>query len=233
MIKLSVIIPVYNEIKTIEKLISRVFEINISKQIIIVDDGSNDGTDKILQKFSNKIDKLIVHPRNLGKGAAIKSGQKYVIGKYVGIQDADLEYDPTDLENIVINMEKNNFKIMYGSRVLGKSKFKNTQNFTHVIRIWGNSILTKISNFLNKQNLTDAHTCYKIFETDIFKSIKLEENGFAFCPEITTKISKMKLQIKECPINYNGRTYQDGKKITIFDAVDALYVLVKYRFFKK
>ena len=204
MIKLTVIIPVYNEIKTIEKLIGKILEINLTKQIIVVDDGSNDGTDIILQKLSNKIDKLIIHSKNLGKGAAIKSGQKYVRGKYVGIQDADLEYDPKDLEKIVLNMEKNKYQIMYGSRVLGKSKFKNTENFTHIVRIWGNSILTKISNFLNSQKLTDAHTCYKVFESDIFKSIKLEENGFAFCPEITTKLSKMNLEIKECPINYSG-----------------------------
>ena len=182
---------------------------------------------------SNKIDKLIIHSKNLGKGAAIKSGQKYVRGKYVGIQDADLEYDPKDLEKIVLNMEKNKYQIMYGSRVLGKSKFKNTENFTHIVRIWGNSILTKISNFLNSQKLTDAHTCYKVFESDIFKSIKLEENGFAFCPEITTKLSKMNLEIKECPINYSGRTYQDGKKITLFDGLDAFFVLIKYRFLKK
>ena len=233
MIKLTVIIPVYNEIKTIEKLIAKILEIDLTKQIIVVDDGSNDGTNIVLQKLSNKIDKLIVHPKNLGKGAAIKSGQEYVKGKYVGIQDGDLEYYPKDLEKIVLSMEKNKYKIMYGSRVLGKTKFKNTENFTHIVRIWGNSILTKISNFLNNQKLTDAHTCYKVFEADIFKSIKLEENGFAFCPEITTKISKMNLEIKECSINYNGRTYQDGKKITLFDGLDAFFVLIKYRFLKK
>ena len=233
MIKLTIIIPVYNEIKTIEKLINKILEINLSKQIIVVDDGSNDGTDIVLQKLSYKIDKLIVHPKNLGKGAAIKSGQEHVEGKYIGIQDADLEYEPKDLEKIVISMEKNKYKIMYGSRVLGKSKFKNTENFTHIVRIWGNSILTKISNFLNNQKLTDAHTCYKVFEADIFKSIKLEENGFAFCPEITTKISKMSLEIKETSINYNGRTYKDGKKITLFDGLDAFFVLIKYKFFKR
>ena len=162
MIKLTVIIPVYNEIKTIEKLIAKILEIDLTKQIIVVDDGSNDGTNIVLQKLSNKIDKLIVHPKNLGKGAAIKSGQEYVKGKYVGIQDGDLEYYPKDLEKIVLSMEKNKYKIMYGSRVLGKTKFKNTENFTHIVRIWGNSILTKISNFLNNQKLTDAHTCYKV-----------------------------------------------------------------------
>ena len=230
MIKLTIIIPVYNEIKTIEKLINKILKLNIKKQLVVVDDGSSDGTELILKKFKKKIDKLIVHNKNLGKGAAIKSGQKFAKGKYTGIQDADLEYDPKDLVRIVSEMEKKNYKIMYGSRVLNKSMFKNTKNFTHIIRIWGNIFLTKISNFLNRQNLTDAHTCYKVFDSKIFKKIKLEEKGFSFCPEITTKISLMKINIKEFPINYMGRTYEEGKKITAFDGLDALYVLVKYRF---
>ena len=231
MIKLSIIIPVYNEIKTIEKLINKILKLNIKKQVIVVDDGSSDGTQLILKKFKNKIDKLIVHNKNRGKGAAIKSAQKFVKGKYVGIQDADLEYNPKDLEKIVSEMEKKNFDIIYGSRVLNKSMFKNTQNFTHIIRIWGNIFLTKVSNFLNGQNLTDAHTCYKIMNSKIFKKIRLKEKGFAFCPEITTKLSLMNLNIKEFPINYSGRTYEQGKKITAFDGLDALFVLAKYRFF--
>ena len=231
MIKLTIIIPVYNEIKTIEKLIKKILKINIKKQLIIVDDGSSDGTELILKKYKNRIDKLIFHKKNLGKGAAIKSGQKYVRGKYIGIQDADLEYDPKDLKKIVKEMDKKNLQVMYGSRVLKKNKFKNTQNFTHIVRIWGNIFLTKASNFLNKQKLTDAHTCYKIFDSRIFKKIKLKEKGFSFCPEITTKISMMNLNIEEFPINYIGRTYEQGKKITAFDGLDALYVLVKYRYF--
>ena len=137
MIKLTIIIPVYNEIKTIEKLINKILKLNIKKQLIVVDDGSSDGTELILKKFKKKINKLIIHNKNKGKGAAIKSAQNFVKGKYVGIQDADLEYNPKDLERIVFEMEKNNYEIVYGSRVLKKSMFKNTQNFTHVIRIWG------------------------------------------------------------------------------------------------
>ena len=232
MIKLTIIIPVYNEIKTIEKLIKKILKINIKKQLIIVDDGSSDGTELVLKKYKKSIDKLIIHKKNLGKGAAIKSGRKYVIGKYIGIQDADLEYDPRDLKKIVNEMDNKNIKVMYGSRVLKKNKFKNTQNFTHIVRIWGNILLTKVSNFFNKQNLTDAHTCYKIFDSKTFKKIKLKENGFSFCPEITTKISLMNIDIEEFPINYIGRTYEDGKKITAFDGLDALYVLAKYRYFK-
>ena len=231
MIKLSIIIPVYNEIKTIEKLINKILKLNIKKQVIVVDDGSSDGTQLILKKFKNKIDKLIVHNKNRGKGAAIKSAQKFVKGKYVGIQDADLEYNPKDLEKIVYEMEKKKYDIIYGSRVLNKSMFKNTQNFTHIIRIWGNIFLTKVSNFLNGQNLTDAHTCYKVMNSRIFKKIRLKEKGFSFCPEITTKLSLMNLDIKEFPINYSGRTYEQGKKITAFDGLDALFVLAKYRFF--
>ena len=231
MIKLTIIIPVYNEIKTIEKLIKKILKINIKKQLIIVDDGSSDGTELVLAKYKNKIDKLIIHKKNLGKGAAIKSGQRYVMGKYIGIQDADLEYDPRDLKKIVNEMYKKDYKVMYGSRVLKKNKFKNTQNFTHVVRIWGNIFLTKASNFLNRQKLTDAHTCYKVFDSKIFKRIKLKENGFSFCPEITTKISMMNIDIEEFPINYTGRTYEQGKKITAFDGLDALYVLAKYRYF--
>jgi len=231
MIKLTIIIPVYNETKTIEKLIKKILKINIKKQLIIVDDGSSDGTELILKKYKNRIDKLIFHKKNLGKGAAIKSGQKYVSGKYIGIQDADLEYDPRDLKKIVNEMNKRDLQVMYGSRVLKKNKFKNTQNFTHIVRIWGNIFLTKASNFLNKQKLTDAHTCYKVFDSRIFKKIKLKEKGFSFCPEITTKISMMNINIEEFPINYIGRTYEQGKKITAFDGLDALYVLAKYRYF--
>ena len=230
MIKLTIIIPVYNEIKTIEKLIKKILKININKQLIIVDDGSSDGTELILQKYKNRIDKLITHKKNRGKGAAIKSGQKYVKGKYIGIQDADLEYDPRDLKKIVNEMDKKDLRVMYGSRVLKKNKFKNTQNFTHVIRIWGNVFLTKASNFFNRQKLTDAHTCYKVFDSKIFKKIQLKEKGFSFCPEITTKISMMNINIEEFPINYIGRTYEQGKKITAFDGIDALYVLAKYRY---
>ena len=182
-------------------------------------------------KHGIRIDKLIFHKKNRGKGAAIKSGQKYVRGKYIGIQDADLEYDPRDLKKIVNEMSKKNIKVMYGSRVLKKNKFKNTQNFTHIVRIWGNVFLTKASNFLNRQKLTDAHTCYKVFDSRIFKKIKLKEKGFSFCPEITTKISMLNINIEEFPINYIGRTYEQGKKITAFDGLDALYVLVKYRYF--
>ena len=231
MIDLTIIIPVYNEIKTIEKLLNRVFKINIKKQIIVIDDASIDGTSKILKKYKKKIDKLITHKINKGKGAAIKNAQKYIRGRYTAIQDADLEYKPTDLLKILNYIKKKKLNVVYGSRVLNKNKFKNTKNFTHFVRIWGNIFLTKVSNIINNQSLTDAHTCYKVFRSDIFSKIKLQEKGFAFCPEVTTKIAKKNYLINEIPISYNGRTYLEGKKINSFDGLIALHCLLKYRYF--
>ena len=167
----------------------------------------------------------------MGKGAAIKSAQKYIRGDYIGIQDADLEYNPKDLIKIYKFIKKNKFDVVYGSRVLNKNKYQNTKNFTHLIRIWGNVFLTIVSNFINKQNLTDAHTCYKVFNSRIFKKIKLKEKGFAFCPEVTTKLSKKNFQIREIPISYNGRTYGEGKKISSLDGLVALFSLIKYKFY--
>lgn len=229
--KLSIIIPAYNEKKTLPKLIEKIFKIKLSKQIIIVDDNSTDGTKEIISKYKNKIDKIIYHNINKGKGGAIKSAQKYVQGKYVIIQDADLEYDPKDYYVLLREIEKNNLKVVYGSRVLKLDKFDNIQNFSHRIRIYGNIFLTFISNLINNQNLTDAHTCYKLFKTEIFKKIKLSENGFSFCPEITTKLSLLKIKIYEVPINYQGRSYKEGKKIVAFDGLRAIIALIKYRFF--
>jgi glycosyltransferase involved in cell wall biosynthesis len=232
---LTIIVPVYNEKKYINLLINKLINLKkIKKQIIIVDDGSSDGTTNILKnKFKKKklINKLIFHKKNLGKGAAIKSAQKYVKGDYVAIQDADLEYNPRDLVRIYKFIKNNKFDVVYGSRVLNKNKFQNTKNFTHLVRIWGNIFLTKLSNFFNDQNLTDAHTCYKVFKSKIFKKINLKEKGFAFCPEVTTKLSKLKYRIYEISVSYNGRAYKDGKKITSIDGIIALYSIIRYRLF--
>ena len=165
--KLTVIIPAFNERKSIEILLSRIFEINISKQIIIVDDCSTDGTKNILKKYQDKINKLIFHNKNLGKGAAIQSAQDFIEGDYVIIQDADLEYDPRDYTILLDEIIKNNLEAVYGSRVLKNSKFKKVQNFSHRVRILGNIFLTFISNIINNQNLTDAHTCYKMFKSKV------------------------------------------------------------------
>lgn len=228
----SIIIPCYNEINNLKKIIDLINKVEIEKEIILVDDCSSDGTrELIITQIKSLVTKVIFHEKQIGKGGCIKTAKKHISGDIVIIQDADLEYDPKDLLRIVSEMEKKNYKIIYGSRVLNKSMFKNTQNFTHVVRIWGNVFLTKVSNFLNNQNLTDAHTCYKVMNSKIFKKIKLKERGFSFCPEITTKLSLMNLDIKEFSINYSGRTYEEGKKITAFDGLDALFVLIKYRYF--
>lgn len=230
---LTIIIPVYNEKKFISKIIRKLINLKkVKKQIIIVDDGSSDGTTNILKKNylkNNKISKIIFHSQNRGKGAAIRSAQKYIRGQFVTIQDADLEYNPNDLIKLYKHIKKNNLKVLYGSRVLGKKKFQNTENFTHFIRIWANYFLTVVSNFINTQHLTDAHTCYKVFNSKLFKKIQLNENGFAFCPEVTTKISNLNIDITEISISYRGRTYDEGKKISSFDGLIALYSLVKYK----
>ena len=230
---LTIIVPVYNERKFLSNILNKLTKIKIKKiQIIVVDDGSSDGSTEILKKKflkNKKINKIIFHDQNSGKGSAIKSAQKYVKGEYVVIQDADLEYDPKDLIKIYNFIGKNKLNVVYGSRVLNKNKYQNTKNFTHLIRIWGNIFLTYVSNKINNQNLTDAHTCYKMFKTKIFKKINLREKGFAFCPEVTTKLSKKNYNIVEIPISYSGRTYDNGKKITATDGLIALFSLIKYK----
>ena len=229
--KLTIIIPAYNEINTIQNLIDKICQINIDKQIILVDDCSTDGTNEVDFKNKDRINKIIVHEENKGKGAAIRSAQNYIDGEYVIIQDADLEYDPDDIMNLLNEIENRKCQVVYGSRVLRNPENKKSQNFSHNSRIIGNIFLTKLSNFLNNQNLTDAHTCYKLFKSKLFKSISLQENGFSFCPEITTKISLLNINIVEIPINYHGRSYQQGKKIVASDGLKAIWTLIKYRYF--
>lgn len=230
-IKLTIIIPVYNEISTVQDLIDRIKKLEINKQVIMVDDNSTDGTTEVIKENKNQIDKIIFHEKNRGKGAAIRSAQNFTKGKYTVIQDADLEYDPDDLYSLLEEIEKNNNKVVYGSRVLNNPHNRKSQNFSHSLRILGNIFLTKLSNLLNKQKLTDAHTCYKMFESDLFKKIELQENGFSFCPEITTKISLLNIDIKEIAINYDGRSYDQGKKIVASDGLKAIWTLIKYRYF--
>jgi glycosyltransferase involved in cell wall biosynthesis len=229
---LSIIIPCFNEEKTIELIIKKILKIrNINKQLIVINDASTDKSFNSIKKFSSKIDIIINHKYNSGKGSCIKSAKKKVKGDIVLIQDADLEYNPKDYKKLIDPIIKNKHLVVYGSRVLNKKRFENLNNFTHAIRILANYILTLFNNIINNQDLTDAHTCYKVFNIKVFKKIKLVENDFAFCPEVTTKISNMGYKIHEVPINYKGRKYSQGKKIKLKDGFKALFTLVKYRFF--
>jgi len=229
---LTIIIPVYNEKKTIRRIINKVIRIkNLKKQIIIVDDGSTDGTTEILKTISNQnIYKIIYSKNNMGKGHAIKLAQSHVHGEFVIIQDADLEYNPNDIKKIIKVFRNKDNKVVYGTRVLNSNRYRKN-NFTSIIRVFANHMLTIISNKIKNQNLTDAHTCYKAFNSQIFKKIKLKENSFSFCPEITTKISKLNIPITEIKISYKGRSVKEGKKISLKDAFIAIKTLIKYRFF--
>ena len=228
---LTIIIPVFNEENTIEAIFRKILEQNyIEKQIIIVDDFSTDNTRQILKdKIFQSADKIIYHNKNKGKGAAIKTAVNSIKGDVVIIQDADLEYSPSDYKNLIKPIINKNFEVVYGSRVINKKRYT-SENFTSLSRIFFNHILTILSNLLNNQKLTDAHTCYKVFSSEVFNKLNLEEDDFAFCPEVTTKLSRMKVKICEVEISYNGRTHKEGKKIFFFDGLRALHVLFKYRF---
>ena len=228
--KLSIIIPVYNEQNTILQILEKINQVNfIQKEVIIVDDCSNDKTIDYLKKLPKQDYKIFYHDVNLGKGAAIQTGKKFITGDIVIIQDADLEYDPKDYKLLVQPIVSGIVEVVYGSRVLNKRRYS-LKSFSSIYRIFFNHLLTIFSNVMNNQNLTDAHTCYKTFSTELFNSIDLNENDFSFCPEITTKIAKKGIRIKEVPIEYYGRSYKEGKKINILDGFKALFTIIRYRF---
>jgi len=229
---LTIIIPCYNEKKTISDILNKVNKLNLDKQVIVVDDCSSDGTSELLKNnLKNMYDQLIIKDKNEGKGSAIKAAKPFVNGDVVAIQDADLEYDPKDLIKIY-NMYKNvNIDVVYGSRVLEKHRY-NSSKFTNKHRFFFNHVLTYFSNIINNQNLTDAHTCYKSFRLKIFKVLPFKSKGFEFCPEVNSLLSKLNIKIYEVPISYNGRTYQEGKKIKISDGFIALLTLLKVKFTK-
>ena len=190
---ITIIVPVFNEESTIKEILVKILKLKVKKQIIIVDDASNDGTMKKIIKVKKKYKNilLIKHKKNLGKGAAIKNAQKFIKGKITIIQDADLEYDPNDYLKLIKPIKQNKTLVVYGSRFLNK-KFKQNKIFTSNFRVFANILLTKISNIINNQKLTDAHTCYKVFESKLFKSLKLKEQDLDFVQR-----SQLKLQIEK------------------------------------
>ena len=231
---LSVIIPVYNEVRTINQIINKVLNVKTRyKEIIIVDDYSTDGTKKELENYkNNNLFKILHHNSNKGKGACLITAIPHLTGDYVIIQDADLEYDPEDFLSFINLIEnKPEIKVIYGSRVLKRNIIQ--KGFMVKFRIFANYVLTTLSNILNNQNLTDAHTCYKFIDVEVMKEMNLTQNDFSICPEITTKLNRLGYEIIEIPVRYNGRNYSDGKKIRFKDALIAFYTLIKFRFFWK
>ncbi len=230
---ISIVVPVYNESKTIFQILKKINKIKkIKKEVIVVNDGSNDNTVEIINtKCKNLFNKFISYKKNRGKGYACRIGLKKVTGDIVIIQDADLEYDPKDYQKLLTPIINRKTKIVYGSRVLGYRKRTRPKTIDVLIRVFANYFLTFLSNILNNHKLTDAHTCYKVFHSSLLKKIKLEEDGFNFCPEITAKFSKINEKIYEVPINYYGRSHSQGKKISYFDGLRAIYAIIKYNLF--
>lgn len=232
---LSIIIPVFNEIKTISEIIKRVALLSYDKEVIIIDDGSTDGTRAYLEEIRQKGIgdglgglKIIFHKKNMGKGAAIRTGLRYATGDIVIIQDADLEYDPRDYPVLLEPILEDRADVVYGSRFLGGPH--RVLYFWHYI---GNKIITILSNMFTDLNLTDMETGYKIFRRDAVKDIEIRSNRFGFEPEITAKIAKKGLRIYEVPISYYGRSYQEGKKITWRDGLKAVFTILKHNLFSK
>ncbi len=229
--KLSIIIPCYNEKSTINKIIEKINNQNqVDKEIIIVDDFSSDGTRAILEnELKSKIDKIILNSQNFGKGYSIRKGIKEATGDLILIQDADLEYDPSDYTKLLNPIKNGIADVVYGSRFLGSNE-RRVLYFWHTI---GNKFLTLLSNMFSNLNLTDMEVGYKIFKSDVLKNIELKENRFGFEPEITAKIAKRKIKIYEVGISYFGRKYSEGKKITWKDGFSALRCIIYYNIFGK
>ena len=229
--KLSILIPCFNECNTIDKILSRVEACAYQpKEIIIVDDCSTDGTRDILSKrLPRASEKIIFHDKNQGKGAALRTGLAAATGDIIIVQDADLEYDPNEIPRIIEPILSGRADVVYGSRFAGGEPHR-VLYFWHRI---GNGLLTLLSNMLTDLNLTDMETCYKAFRAEILKNMELEESGFGFESEITAKIAKIpNIRIYEVGISYAGRTYSEGKKINWKDGVRAIYCVIKYNIFK-
>jgi glycosyltransferase involved in cell wall biosynthesis len=227
--KLSVIIPVYNEKNTIDEIIHRVLnvEIGLEKEIIVVDDGSQDGTREILEGLNQPNIKVYIHSKNQGKGAALQTGFSKADGDIILIQDADLEYDPREYPILLGPILDGRADAVYGSRFLGGPH--RVLFFWHYI---GNRFLTTFSNMLSNLNLTDMETCYKAFKKETLNKITIKSKRFGFEPEITTKLAKLKCKIYEVPISYSGRDYNEGKKIGWKDGIAAFFHIIRFKFFR-
>lgn len=229
--KLSVCMPVYNEVATVEEIVRRVIETNagLAKELIIVDDGSTDGTREVLEglkaRFAREDIKIFYQERNQGKGAAVRKAFAQASGDILVIQDADLEYDPADIKSLLQPILEGKADVVYGSRFLGRPH--------RVLLFWhyvGNKLLTTLANALYNINLSDMETCYKAFKKEVVDSLTIRQNRFGIEPELTAKVAKRGFRLYEVPISYSGRGYEEGKKITWKDGFKALWVLFKYRF---
>jgi glycosyltransferase involved in cell wall biosynthesis len=228
--KLSVIIPCYNEKDLLPELIALVKRAPVKdKEIILVDDGSKDGTTEMIRAgLEKEVDKVVYHGRNQGKGAAIRSGLAQAAGDMVIIQDADLEYDPDEYPKLIAPIVQGKADVVYGSRFSGEGPHR-VHLFWHYV---GNRLLTLLSNMFSNLNLTDMETCYKVFRTEIIKSLQIEESGFGIEPEITLKVGKKRYRVYEVGISYYGRSYREGKKIAWQDGFKAVFVILKYGLFR-
>jgi glycosyltransferase involved in cell wall biosynthesis len=226
--KLSVIVPVFNERNTVAEIVRqmRAVDLPVEREIVIVDDGSGDGTRDVLSQLADSTVHVVLHPHNRGKGAAIRTGLAQVTGDLVLIQDADLEYDPDDWPKLLAPILKGRAQVVYGSRFTGERR---NMLFLHWI---GNRFLSLLTNVLYNTTLSDMETCYKLFDRELIDSIDLRSERFDFEPEITAKILRRGIRIYEVPISYSGREFDEGKKITWRDGVVAVKTLVKYRFLK-
>lgn len=226
--KLSVVMPVYNEERTLEQIVSAVLAVPYDVQLVIVNDASQDGTREILERLEQAHPQLEVHhhPENRGKGAALATGFRHVKNEVVLIQDADLEYDPKDYPILLRPIEEGKADVVYGSRFLGGS-YVRVHLFWHSV---GNRLLTLVSNMFTNLNLTDMETCYKVMKLDIARKLDIQSRTFAVEPEMTAKIAKMKCRVYEVPISYAGRDYEEGKKIGLKDAFIAVGAIIKWRF---
>jgi glycosyltransferase involved in cell wall biosynthesis len=224
--QLSVIIPAYNEAKTLHQVIASVLALDIPKQLIVVDDGSSDGTKEAIAAMRDRNGiTVVLHERNQGKGAAIQSGIRLATGEIVIVQDADLEYDPRDILKVIQPILDGESDVVYGSRYL-----VNSHQDQSALHRFGNACLTGFSNWMTSQKLTDMETCYKAFRRELIQSIQIEQRRFGFEPEITAKLAKKKIVIREVPITYKSRSWHEGKKIGVKDLISTLYCIVRYRF---